>query len=98
MCFLPNRRASTDQAPGPIIAKVMPRVARIKEVHGSATREKKIQTSTRASSVPATGVQRPSKINMPKMTPISSGKMAGQDAALMWMKREWTRAAAVRTR
>jgi hypothetical protein len=27
MCFLPNRRASIDQAPGPIIAKVAPRIA-----------------------------------------------------------------------
>ena len=35
MCFLPNSRASTDQAPGPIIANVALSVAAIIGIHES---------------------------------------------------------------
>jgi hypothetical protein len=35
MCFLPNRRASIDQAPGPIIAKAAAKIACARVTHGS---------------------------------------------------------------
>ncbi len=35
-CFLPNSRASIDHAPGPIIARVTPSIAKMKEIHGSS--------------------------------------------------------------
>jgi len=37
MCFLPKRRASMDHAPGPIMATVAPRVARMIGIQGSPT-------------------------------------------------------------
>ena len=40
MCFLPKSRASIDQAPGPIIAKVAPRAASMMGIHGSPGCEK----------------------------------------------------------
>ena len=60
MCFLPNSRASMDQAPGPTIAKTAPRIASEMGIHGSPEceeyREKAIDTLTMAASTPATGV------------------------------------------
>ena len=55
MCFLPNSRASIDQAPGPIIAKVAPRIASIRGTSGSPTRNKTIHSSTMVTSAPRLG-------------------------------------------
>jgi hypothetical protein len=65
MCFLPKSLASADQAPGPIIAKVAPRIAKIMGIKGSPAPKKAIQISTIATSVPTTGVHRPTRRNNP---------------------------------
>jgi len=98
MRFLPNSRASTDQAPGPIIAKLTPRVARIKGIQGPVGREKRIQPSVRPSSVPTAGVHKPSRINIPKPAAMSSGKAADHDASVSRLTTQWVRSAAVSAR
>ena len=75
MCFLPKRRASMDQAPGPIIAKVAPRVANMMGMNGLAGREKAIQTSTMATSVPAIGVHKPTRRGIPALAAIICGRI-----------------------
>ena len=69
MCFLPNRRASMDHAPGPIIAKAAAKIANARTSHGSPeceeNREIAIQALTVAASVPAIGVNKPSKRAIP---------------------------------
>lgn len=69
ICFLPNNRASIDQAPGPIIASVPPKVARTIEIDVSPPPAKTNQSSSAAVNAPATGVQRPAKTNIPKTAP-----------------------------
>ena len=98
MCFLPNSRASTDQAPGPIIANVTPRIARINGTQGPVEREKKIQTSVKPTNVPTTGVHKPSRINIPKAAAMSSGNVADHDASASLLTAQWTRTAAVSAR
>ena len=80
MRFLPNSHASMDQAPGPIIANVALRAARMMGIRGSLVREKRTQISIKLVSIPISGVHRPIKINIDKPAPISSGKAAGADA------------------
>lgn len=75
MRFLPKRRASIDQAPGPTIAKVAPRAASIMGVHGSPEREKAIHTSTAATRVPATGVHKPTRRRVPAPAPMTCGRI-----------------------
>ena len=75
MCFLPNNLASIDQAPGPIIAKVAPRVANMMGMNGLSGREKAIQTSTMATSVPAIGVHKPTRRGIPALTAIICGRI-----------------------
>ena len=69
MCFLPNRRASMDQAPGPIIAKASARIASATKIHGSPecdeNREMAIHSLTMAASAPANGVKKPSNRAIP---------------------------------
>lgn len=65
MCFLPNSRASIDQAPGPTIAKVAPRIASIRGTSGSPTRNKTIHSSTMVTSAPPTGVHKPTRRSIP---------------------------------
>ena len=73
MCFRPNCLASTDQAPGPIMAKAAAKIARAREIHGSPeceeNREIAIQTLVMAASAPATGVRNPTKRTIPHATP-----------------------------
>jgi hypothetical protein len=57
--FHPNRRASMDQAPGPMSARAAPSVPKRMWVNGSAECENIFHASTPAVSVPATGVHRP---------------------------------------
>jgi hypothetical protein len=80
MCLLPNNRASMDHAPGPIIAKLAPRVANIMAGHASAELEKAIHISIVASNVPASGVQRPTRRNKPVLTAKRCGIVAVNSA------------------
>jgi hypothetical protein len=82
MCFLPNSRASIDQAPGPIIANVALSVATMTGIQACTPRERRTQTSIKLTSVPTIGVHRPSKINIDKPAPMTSGRAADPDASL----------------
>jgi len=75
MCFLPNSRASIDQAPGPIIAKVAPRIASIRGTSGSPTHDKTIHSSTMVTSTPPTGVHKPTGRSIPVPAPIVPAPM-----------------------
>jgi hypothetical protein len=75
MCFLPKSRASIDQAPGPIIAKVPPRVANMMATNELSGREKATQTSTIATSVPTAGVHKPTRRAIPAPAPIICGRI-----------------------
>jgi hypothetical protein len=74
MRFLPYRRASIDQAPGPIIANAAAKIACEKATHGSPeceeNREIAIQTLTAAASAPATGVNMPTNRSTAAAMPI----------------------------
>jgi len=65
MCFLPNSRASMDQAPGPIIANVAPSTANKTDAQRLPDLDARIQTCAMAIRVPATGVHNPSNRHMP---------------------------------
>ena len=58
-CFRPKKRASTDQAPGPIIAKLAPKPARMIAVHGSADPAKTSHSCVAATRSPIYGVPNP---------------------------------------
>jgi hypothetical protein len=76
MCFLPNSRASTDHAPGPIMANVALSVATMIGILESPVRQRKSQISVTLVSVPTTGVHKPTKMNIDRPAPISSGRAA----------------------
>ena len=76
MCFLPNSRASMDQAPGPIIAKVAPRIANVTEMRGVLEWVRTFHVSTNAIRAPATGVHRPNSSSKPAAAPMIAGAMA----------------------
>ncbi len=60
MRFHPKRRESTDQRPGPNIARAPPMVASKRGTHGSPARVNMIwPIAVKATSVPAMGVHRP---------------------------------------
>ncbi len=77
MRFLPKSRASMDQAPGPTIANTAPRAACTMAIHGSPECEKylerAIHTLTMATSVPATGVHKPTRRSIPAPIPMICG-------------------------
>jgi hypothetical protein len=73
MIFLPNSRASTDHAPGPIIANVAPKVASVSDIQRLAAPVTTIHNSTAATSAPATGVHNPTRMNKPRIAPVISG-------------------------
>jgi len=73
MCFLPNSLASIDQAPGPIIAKVAPRVASISGSNGSPTCDEITHSSTMATSAPPSGVHKPARRRIPAPAPMMCG-------------------------
>jgi hypothetical protein len=80
MCFLPNRRASIDQAPGPIAARLNPNVANMIEMRGLPPLEKAIQTSNTATRLPAIGVHKPTRSSIPAAAPIMGAAIsAGSD-------------------
>jgi hypothetical protein len=70
MCFLPKSLASSDQAPGPIIARVAPRTARIAGKMMGLGTENAIQASTKAAKTPAIGVHKPTASKIPANAPI----------------------------
>jgi hypothetical protein len=98
MRFLPNSRASTDQAPGPIIASVTPRVARIKGIQELVGRDKRIQPSVKPTSVPTKGVHIPTRINIPKPAAMISGRAADHEASVSRLTTQLVRTAAVSAR
>jgi hypothetical protein len=75
--FLPKSRASTDHAPGPIIAKVLPKTTSMSGSHMSPPPEKTSHNSTAATSAPATGVHSPARMNSPRTAPQTSNPFAG---------------------
>lgn len=62
-----------DQAPGPIIAKAAPRVAKTMGVEGSLPPEKTIHSSLAAITAPTTGVHRPMSSRIPAPAAIICG-------------------------
>src|SRR6516225_3284951 len=70
MCFLPKRRASIDQAPGPIIARLAASVAKIAAIQRSPVREKMVQTSIMVASALTTGVHKPIARSIPAVVSI----------------------------
>jgi hypothetical protein len=65
MRFHPKRRASTDQAPGPSMARAAPRVPNRILLHGSPACEKACHSARIATSAPAMGVHKPASRSMP---------------------------------
>ena len=74
MRFLPNCRASIDQAPGPIIANAAAKIACARAIHGSPeceeNREIAIHTLAAAASAPASGVNTPINRSIAAAMPI----------------------------
>jgi len=62
-----------DQAPGPTIARVAPSVANMTGIHESPERENAIHTSARATTVPVTGVHKPTRRNIPAQAAMTCG-------------------------
>jgi hypothetical protein len=72
MRFLPKRRASTDQAPGPSIASPAPNMANSIWLQGSPERQKAPHNPIIAAAPPAMGVHKPAHRNSPAAASISS--------------------------
>ena len=74
MCFLPYRRASSDQAPGPIMANAAAKMACARVTHGSPeceeNREIAIHTLAEAASAPASGVNTPANRSIAAAMPM----------------------------
>ena len=73
MRFLPKSFASTDQAPGPIIARVAPKVAKRIGTHEVSKRAKTIQSSAIATRAPMMGVHNPRARKIPAVAPTILG-------------------------
>ena len=78
MCFRPKRRASMDHAPGPIIAIVAPKVARMIGIHGSLPLANAIHSSTAPIKLPTTGVHNPTRRSIPAQAAIICGIIDGE--------------------
>ena len=79
MCLLPNKRASIDHAPGPIMANVAPMTANMTDTLVSLALDQAIHPLTIATTVPATGVQSPTSNNAPEMAPTVCGTICAHD-------------------
>jgi len=66
-------RASIDQAPGPIMAKVAPITAKMTNVFGSPALDHTIHPPAAATTDPASGVQRPTSRNAPATAATACG-------------------------
>jgi hypothetical protein len=73
MCLRPNRRASIDHAPGPIMAKVAPMTAKMTDTLGSLALDHTLHALAVATTVPAIGVHRPNSKNAPATAPTVCG-------------------------
>lgn len=82
-CFLPKRRASTENAPGPSIAEVKPIVANTIESHGSLRWANAIHNSIIAINVPTIGVQSPTRKRMLAHAPMTCGNMDAEKGEFM---------------
>ena len=74
----PKTQASTDQVPGPIIAKVAPRTAKKRGSVALAGDVKARIASTIATTAPAIGVQKPAISRTPATAPTLSATIAPQ--------------------
>jgi hypothetical protein len=99
ICFLPNNRASIDNAPGPIIASVAPSVANMSAIHPSPGDTTAIHTSTTAISAPVTGVHKPNIIGIASTAPKACGAMVTTaDISLNDTIQSWSKAIPVTNR
>jgi len=78
--FLPNKRASIDQAPGPSIAKAAAMAAKTACPQGSPHPENADQNAKTESAPPAIGVQRPAQSNSTAGPSIAILENVGADA------------------
>jgi hypothetical protein len=92
-CLRPNRRASMDHAPGPIIASAAPDAANRMEIPPLPAPEQAIHTSSTAINVPQTGVHKPRSSSIPAPVPIRCG--TDKDASLRRPNPKQNRNAAV---
>jgi len=76
ICFLPNNCASTENAPGPIIARVAPKVAMRIVIPASPWYARPAHTSTAATRAPAKGVHNPIMTKIASTAPIACGDVA----------------------
>jgi len=98
-CLLPNRRASTENAPGPSIAEVAPMVANMIEIHGSLTWVTAIHNSTTAINVPTKGVQSPTRKSVAAHAPMMCGIIDMEKGESMrWITQKRTSMIATRPR
>jgi len=75
MRFHPKRRASIDQAPGPIIARATPRAPSNTQIRRLSVCERMFRNSTSAARLPTTGVHRPASKRIPA-APANAANMA----------------------
>jgi len=80
MRFRPNKRASTDHAPGPNIASAAPKAPSRMCIHGSWECEKARNNSATAINTPATGVQKPTNNSAAAHTATKWAARAGKGA------------------
>jgi hypothetical protein len=98
-CFRPKRRASTDHAPGPIIASVAADVANKIGIRPPSPQEKAIHASETAINVPQIGVHKPMSKSNPAPAAIICGKRrANPEASLRDPNPKQNRNAVVTTR
>jgi hypothetical protein len=88
MRFQPKRRASIDHRPGPNIARAAPAVPNKSQTHRSPGNRNILQTSIRATDVPAIGVHKPATSNIPaakestaSIRTFIAGSLASRDTA-----------------
>jgi len=103
MRFLPNSRASSDQAPGPIIANAAAKIACERAAQGSPecgeNREIAIHALAAAASTPATGVNKPTNRSSADATPIiCRATVNGGGPSRMLLIPKWISAAPVSKR
>jgi len=82
-----------DQAPGPIIARLMPSVAKTIANDGVPGWTKAIHTSTMLASTPATGVHMPPRIKRPAAAPTICGTRSRAGAPALTAAIPWARRA-----
>lgn len=87
-----------DQAPGPIIAKEPPRIAKRIAIQGSLFFDKMTHNWLPATTVPATGVHNPTRRSIPAPAPINCGRISANWVARRCATTQYNRATAVTKR